>query len=86
MAILKSRALLLEEETRRVQQENADACYAIIDGWQAEVPRSKVASYHQMSTEVPPGKVSPMDDAPFKHDFRALPSRNAKTYGRFCKY
>lgn len=86
MAVLKSRALLLEEETRRVQQEDADACYAIIEGWQAEVPRSKVASYHRMPTEAPPGKVSPMDDAPFKHDFRALPSRSAKTYGRFCKY
>ena len=75
MALLKSIALQ-EEELRR---ENANDCYAIYEGWQRKRPIT-------MSTEPPPGKPKPDDDAPFRYDCKALPSRDARRHGRWSEY
>lgn len=84
MAILKSRALQLEEETHKLQQENADTCYAIIDGWEAKVGR-RYDFLSRTSTEPPRGKVEEMDSKPFGYCYGALPSRNANTFKRWAE-
>jgi hypothetical protein len=79
MAVLKSKALLAEEEMSRLRRETSDQCYAIIDGWQQERPIIT-------PTEPPPGKPGKVDDKPFGFDYSALPSRNARTFKRFSEY
>jgi hypothetical protein len=83
--LLKSKALLIEEEMLRVQQENADACYAIIDGWHARDNKLRKRRTIITPTETPPGRVTEMDSKPFGYCYSALPSRNANTFKRWAE-
>jgi hypothetical protein len=85
MALLKSKALQLEDELRELQQKNADACYAIIDGWHARDAKLRKKLPIITPTETPPGRVTEMDNTPFGYCYQALPSRNARTHKRWAE-